>query len=114
MKLIKINPDHYIIVDGDSEIKVGDWFLPISGIGWELNKPKQADSGGGYNNNHCKKITHSTQPLNKSLFFTDRVWGCERLSLGEVKELIGEKSWKGYIDGTEWEIEIIDGQLKLK
>ena len=102
MTLKKLKNDHYVIVD-DSEIKEGDWFLPISGIGWELNKPRQADSSGGYSNGHCKKITHSTQPLEQG-------YGCEikeglmlrnvgkelcydlikPLSLSEVKELIGE------------------------
>lgn len=44
----------------DEEIKKGDWFLPISGIGWLLNIPIQADGEGGYNNEHCKKIISTT------------------------------------------------------
>ena len=80
MILKELTTDHYVVVD-DSEIKVGDWFLPISGIGWELNNPKQADSGGGYNNNHCKRITHST----------DISWiEIDYIPLSEVKELLGE------------------------
>ena len=82
MKLIKINTDHYVVVD-DSEIQEGNWVLPIDNIPYQIKNKEDVL-------NFDKKITHSTQPLDKSLFFTDRVWGCERLSLGEVKELIGE------------------------
>lgn len=85
MKLIKINTDHYVVVD-DSEIKEGDWLLDITdNTIWNCHKDMPNSLFP-----ECKKITHSTEPIDKSLFFTDRVWGCERLSLGEVKELIGE------------------------
>lgn len=95
-KLIKLSEDHYIVVN-DSEIKEGDWFLPISGIGWELNKPRQADSANGHNNNHCIKITHSSEPLEEcgeklvngkwkpAYVFGDNV---QILSLSEVEEVV--------------------------
>lgn len=106
MKLIKINTDHYVVVD-DSEIKEGDYFL--SGNNNILHYAKgytpEDTNDRGLN---CKKITHSTQKLYKNDF-----WAIQELKLSEVKELIGEKSWKGYIDGTEWEVEIVDGKLKL-
>jgi hypothetical protein len=93
MKLIKLSTDHYIIVD-DSEIKEGDWFLPISGIGWELNKPRQADSSGGYSNGHCTKITHSTKPIEEGTTIhgiEHKRWNHVKfIDLSEVKELIGE------------------------
>jgi len=54
MKLIKINTDHYIVVD-DSEIKEGDWtYHHVKGI-------YEARVDGAYTNQ--KKITYSTQPL---------------------------------------------------
>lgn len=86
MKLIKINTDHYIIVD-DSEIKVGDWtYHHVKGI-------YEAKVDGAYTNQ--KKITHSTQPLgdNKDTqYFPNQPYYQKngRLSLQEVKELIGE------------------------
>lgn len=98
MKLIKLTDDHYVIVD-NSEIKEGDWFLPISGIGWELNKPRQADSSGGYSNGHCTKITHSTQPVTNEVgndgfeFDHNSTYPPTTilpLFLQEVKKLIGE------------------------
>ena len=59
--LKKLSQSHFIIYD-NSDIKEGDWFLPVGGIGWKVNIPRRADENGGYNNSHCKKITHSTQP----------------------------------------------------
>ena len=75
MKLIKINTDHYIIVD-DSEIKKGDWtYHHVKGI-------YEARVDGAYTNQ--KKITHSTIPKGMMV-----IEGIKRLSLQEVKELIG-------------------------
>ena len=79
MKLIKINTDHYVIVD-DSEIKEksGDWFYSFeTGIIYHTLIHHTAVS--------CKKITHSTQKLYKNDF-----WAIQELKLSEVKELIGE------------------------
>ena len=56
MKKELIKTPEYLLVVDDSEIKEDAWFLPISGIGWELNKPRQADINMGYDNHHCKKI----------------------------------------------------------
>jgi hypothetical protein len=58
MNIHKINGNTYIT--SDEEIKEGMWFLPISGIGWELNIPIKADGNGGYHNEHCKKIILTT------------------------------------------------------
>ena len=104
MTLIKINTDHYIIVD-DSEIKEGDWVLT------EENTIHQVDYVDAYTKiNGWKKITHSTQPLESFEDFYKRNpykltssfteddwyssmyehWKEQQLSLSEVKELIGE------------------------
>lgn len=57
MKLIKINTDHYIIVD-NSEIKEGDYHFDFDKN--EIDTWK----GNLYSNRlKCKKITHSTQPF---------------------------------------------------
>lgn len=70
MKLVKINTDHYVIVD-DSEIKDGDW------IYWEGKIVKAVDTSYW----SAKKITHSTNILTN---------GMGILYLSEVKELIGK------------------------
>jgi len=57
----------YLLAVDDSKIIEGDWFLPISGIGWELNKPEQADVNMGCDNHHCKKII-AHRPLNNAPF----------------------------------------------
>ena len=77
MKMIKLTSDHYIVVDGDSEIKEGDWtYHHVKGI-------YEARVDGAYTNQ--KKITHSTIPKGMMV-----IEGIKRLSLQEVKELIGE------------------------
>jgi len=92
MKLIKINTDHYVVVD-DSEIKEGDWVLT------EENTIHQVDYVDAYTKiNGWKKITHSTQPLGIGWLQQVKV-----LSLFEVKELIGEVDiWQKFkeIDGS--------------
>lgn len=76
MKLIKITEEHYIVVD-DSEIKVGDWY-------WnELDMAIRKNNT--INHSYHKKITHSTIPKGQML-----MEGLKRLSIQEVKELIGE------------------------
>lgn len=85
MKLIKINPDHYIIVD-DSEIREGDWFIN------ETNNIEQGIGNYPYKSlsPECKKITHSTQPLEYSPKI-GKYWNkVQPVSLSEIKELIGE------------------------
>lgn len=88
MKLIKIKEDHYVIVD-HSEIREGDWCYDIA-----LGIFQASHNYNAYNTNLCKKITHSTQPIEE---FIDNE-GIKRigwtnikvLELSEVKELIGE------------------------
>lgn len=97
MKLIKLNTDHYIIVD-DSEIKEGDWCCNIQR---PYIKQCQDFDVIYYNkrNDVFKKITHSTQPLESVPLYKmpngeliDEIWynNIKQLSLQEVKELIGE------------------------
>jgi hypothetical protein len=50
----------HIYITSNEEIKKGDWFLPISGIGWKLNILIKANGNGGYHNEHCKKIILTT------------------------------------------------------
>ena len=92
MKLIKLNEDHYIVVD-DSEIKEGDLFIILSGLGYSvysIHKAKyEGDGSKGWNDDHCKKITHSTEPLGTKIdgvnFWTSDLMP---LSLSEVEEAI--------------------------
>lgn len=171
MKMKKIAEDHYVVVD-DSDIKGGHYFLMH---GYLIRQCDYVDGymiidtkKGKHHVSVCKKMTHSTQPL--------EWFGGEIIFLSEVKELLGvmdvEKKaqieWGnvhrtgvlGYIDGynqalednkekkyteedlrkaisetrrgmlfldkyvnefiqslqpkTEWEVEILDGKLRLK
>jgi len=85
MELIKIDTDHYVVVD-DSEIKEGDWMYlqqgntPSTKLG-EIARCEFADA----NNLGViwKKITHS----NIGHLYQDSILP---LSLQEVKELLGE------------------------
>lgn len=140
MKLIKINEDHYVVVD-ETEIKEGDCVFN------DYNKTiVKFSAGRGIG--LCKKITHSTQPIDKNGY-----WGKVMpltLTIFEIKELIGEmdvewkyteedmrKAWNAaYIDAmsideetykplffedfiqslqpkTEWEVDIINGKFTL-
>lgn len=88
MKLIKINTDHYIIVD-DSEIKEksGDWF-------YSFETGKIYDTLIHHTAASCKKITHSTQPIEEGTTIhgiEHKRWNHVKfIDLSEVKELIGE------------------------
>ena len=78
MKLVKITDDHYIIVD-DSEIKEDCYALHEGPLG-----EREIVTANG----QCKldkKITYSTIPKGMML-----MEGVKRLSLQEVKELLGE------------------------
>ena len=88
-KLIKINTDHYVIVD-NSEIKEGDWMirngeqptLVTPNFWWDFGVP-------------YKKITHSTQPLELLTLSENGLSGMgfskvRPLNIFNVKELIGE------------------------
>ena len=89
-KLIKLNDQHYIIVD-DSEIKVGDWYLTFMN-NKIIGEPRKC-SDDSYNFSNCKKITHSTQPLEQYYGATDGslpfvYHKIKQLSLSEVEEAI--------------------------
>jgi len=101
MKLIKINTNHYIVVDNSLDFSETDYY-------WD-DKQKEIRTGS---NNHVTggykiKITHSTQPLECDKMWTPvngKQWMCNTMlccgkilnlktkpiSLQEVKELIGE------------------------
>lgn len=91
MKLIKINTDHYIIVD-ETKIKMDDWYLD------DTNTIRYAiTEAASYwaHRKHYKKVTHSTQPLEDievdkyvpKMPIYDKI---QQITLSEVKELIGE------------------------
>lgn len=93
MKLIKINESHYIIYN-DSEIKEGLCYNPITGE--LINLSIKGSMSFDEIISKCKKITHSTQPLEENgeelvngkwipaYVFGDDV---ERFSLSEAEEL---------------------------
>jgi len=96
-KLLKLSDTHYIIVD-DSEIKEGSWV--INGNSKIFQYTKESISGINY----CKKITHSTEPIER---YDHPAGGYEGtfdkikpLSLSEVEEAINgysvEKMAKNY------------------
>ena len=94
MKLIKLSADHYVITD-DSKIKEGDWMFleqgttPATRQGG-IAKCKFPNADDYYEWIIWKKITHSTQPIEyttENHLQWDKI---KRLSISEVKELIGE------------------------
>lgn len=110
MELIKINEDHYIIVD-DLEIKEGDLCYDPEGspghrgIKYVVKCLRTAPDS--YWNKFCKKITHSTQPLEyvsgygeKSidvpLYTIEGFDKIQMIPLSEVRELVGE------VDVEKW------------
>lgn len=99
MKLIKLSDTHYIVVD-DSEIKEGDFYVifDISNNPYIYKCYKIENDRVYYGNitsddiKNCKKITHSTQPLEPSLksdnnTLKDFIF-IKPLSLSEVEEVI--------------------------
>jgi hypothetical protein len=58
--LIKLSETHYIVVD-DSEIKEGEWYLTFMN-NEVAGEPRRCEDSS-YSFGNCKKITHSTQPL---------------------------------------------------
>ena len=107
MKLIKINTDHYIIVD--------ETIQPVNAYYYDsfINAIRNT-SGAEYGEaNHCWKITHSTQPIEQYYGATDGTipfvyHKIIELPLSEVKELLEEvdvewkaiNSWEG-CDGCD-------------
>ena len=59
-KLIKLSDSHYVVVD-DSEIKEGDWYYDENDKESLLPIYKRSQDPKFYKG--CKKITHSTEPL---------------------------------------------------
>lgn len=89
MKLIKLNTDHYIIVD-DSEIREGDWYIDDTK---SIRQSITSDQSYWSKRKEYKKITHSTQPF--ELLSENGLSGMgfskvRPLNIFEVKELIGE------------------------
>jgi hypothetical protein len=95
MELIKINTDHYIIVD-DSKIKIDDFYIDDSNtVRCAITEVESYWT----HRKHYKKVTHSTKPLedvtllvrpdgsdvSETIF--DKV---KEISLSEIKKLIGE------------------------
>jgi hypothetical protein len=105
-----------IYITSDEEIKEGDWFLPISGIGWELNTPIKADtnSGYGYNNRHCKKIILTTDPdlIKDGVQAIDDIFlewfvknqSCEFVEINK-EYLSNTGEWKEVLLPSEWEVD---------
>lgn len=88
MQLIKIDQNHYIIID-NSEIKECDWIYNPE------KEPVILQHIGQDDVRNWKKIIYSTQPLgdNKDTrYFPNQPYYKKdgRLSLSEVKELLGE------------------------
>lgn len=90
MKLIKLNNNHYIIVE-DSEIKQGDWIYNPE------RQPSILECVGKGSLRDWKKVTHSTQPLETVPLYKmpngeliNEIWHdkIKQLSLSEVKELL--------------------------
>jgi len=85
MNLIKINTDHYVVVD-DSEIKYKDWYLDDTN---QVRMCVVLDTDYWKSRKEYKKITHSTralEPIDGRYIY----YRIQPLSLQEVKELIGE------------------------
>lgn len=85
MKLIKLSETHYIVVD-DSEIKESDFALNV-----KIKRLNQARFM--FDSTDCKKITHSTQPLEQYYGATDGTLPfvyhkIKPLSLSEVEEAV--------------------------
>src|SRR5574343_457568 len=95
MKLIKLTPTHYVVVD-DSEIKKGDWIYNAE------REPSILECVGKGSLRGWQKITHSTQPidcacsnrgykLDTNCAERNRCFDkVQYLPLQEVKALIGE------------------------
>jgi hypothetical protein len=110
MKLIKINTDHYIIVD-DSEIRKGDYWCNIHLNSYYIDtKAPEASGRFAMNSNaifiNPKKITHSTQPLEEGTTIHNiehKRWVyIKYIDLLEVKELIGEVDVKNKAELYVW------------
>lgn len=85
MKLIELTENHYIVVD-DSEIKKHDWYF---------NHPNKEICQSFFNRiplefGKCKKITHSTKPIETLSNGDDVFIRINELNLSEAKALVGK------------------------
>lgn len=100
MELIKINPDHYVIVDY-LEIKIGDWvYVYCSEIQVEeicqvieyYNEQFIFRDGSQIHLDYCHKITHSTKPI--EVYYDDmtgkEVWHYDKVQYF-IPEVQGNK-----------------------
>lgn len=111
MELIKIDTDHFVVVNKTIQ--------PVNGYYYDsfINKIKSTNGAEYGEASHCWQITHSTQSLEfiawkgKTHLHMDEYYfhKIQKISLQEVKELLGEVDNK-----TSWQVEIVDGKLKLK
>lgn len=91
-KVIKLTQEHYVIVD-DSELQVGDWYLNTYVNEKELKPQKHTEKRHlinhkkDYRFKYCKKITHSTQPL-EDVITENSFKSYKFIPLEEIEELI--------------------------
>lgn len=107
MRIIKITEDHFVLTD-DSTIREGDWFVHnYNPIHYTVHF-----CDGDVDSYRCKKITHSTEPLDVKIT-EDGIhlpdWTkVKPLSPREVKGLIQNSS-----EQTHWQVNYVSGKLKL-
>lgn len=106
MKLIKIEWDHFIIID-DSPIRQNDSFYLESRnlIAQYLTLPPQTDA---------KKIIYSTHPIEfgyiqkgKDIVSAKVYNRIKPITQKQVQDIIGDPP-------TQWELELVDNKFKLK
>lgn len=126
MKMIKLSDTHYVVVD-DSEIKEGDWYIDDSNC---IRQSVTSDKEYWGRRMDYKKITHSTQPLEPSIYSTRHdnkgYLFIKPLTLSEVEEAVYgysvekfckekvEKIYSKYIPKDELEDYITLFQLGFK
>lgn len=88
MELIKINTDHYIIVD-DSKIEDNDWMQRND------EHPVQAVPNFWWDfKDRYRKVTHSTKEIGSNIGSRYTPSNVKYLSLGDVKKITGEVDMK--------------------
>ena len=88
MELIKINTDHYIIVD-DSKIEDNDWMQRND------EHPVQAVPNFWWDfKDRYRKVTHSTKEIGSNVGSRYTPSNVKYLSLGDVKKITGEVDMK--------------------
>ena len=133
-KLIKINEQHYVIIDYNLEIKENSYFFANQGLRYcirvdkdttcpfiTLNKDGQEE---GHFHTWRGIVIYSTLPLthpncciakdggitkgNQGCSERNRCFDVPLITLEEIKNSINSLTSK-----TEWDVEIIDGKIKL-